>query len=191
MAAHCVKVSDTAMLRYLVFFSIGLYLTLLIGGEDNGQLRAGLRGAYAIDVTQPVTVAEQSPTQDRVPATLASATPADTLRILPAPDQPSAQPASLTSTPLPAEPAVASLNTPTVLLRTITADAANVRAEASRNGAVIGRVERGEIVQMVEQVGDWVHIRIEGDGIDGYVHRRLISEDAPSLGNATLFPTLD
>jgi hypothetical protein len=179
------------MLRYLVFFSIGLYLTLLIGGQDNGQMRAGLRGAYAINLAPPVTVAQPSPTQDSAPATLASAVPADTIRVLPAADQPSAQPASLTSAPLPAEPAVATLNTPTVLLRTITAEAANVRAEASRNGAVIGRVERGEIVQMVEAVGDWVHIRIEGDGIDGFVHRRLISEEAPSLGNATLFPTLD
>ena len=44
---------------------------------------------------------------------------------------------------------------------------------------------------MVEQTGDWVHIRIEGDGIDGYVHRRLISAEAPSLGDSSLFPAID
>lgn len=175
------------MFRYLLFFAIGLYLTLLIGGEDRGQQRAGLRGDYAIDLAQTPVVEPAKP----APATLAEAQPTDTLRILPATPTPAPQPASLTAVEPAPEPAIATLNTPTILLRTITAEAANVRDAASRSGLVIGRVERGEIVQMIEESGDWVHIRIEGDGIDGYVHRRLISAEAPSLGNATLFPAID
>ena len=174
------------MFRYLLFFSIGLYLTLLIGGEDRGQLRAGLRGEYAIDLTPPalppVTMAEA---EEPPAATLASAAPTDTIRILPAPEQP--QPASLTLAP--SEPALAQLDAPALPMGTITAQAANVRAEAG--GTVIGRVERGEIVQIVEQVGDWMHVRIEGDGVEGFVHRSLIAEAGPSLGNATLFPAID
>lgn len=171
------------MFRYLLFFALGLYLTLLIGGEDRGQQRAGLRGDYAIDLAQPLPT-KPTPTLAAAPAVEA---PADTLRILPA-----AQVATPAPAPEPEpEPALASINLPSITLRTITAEAANVRDAASRTGTVIGRVERGEIVQMVEQTGDWVHIRIEGDGIDGYVHRRLISDKAPSLGDSSLFPAVD
>ena len=63
--------------------------------------------------------------------------------------------------------------------------------EPCGSAAIIGRVERGEIVQIVEQVGDWMHVRIEGDGVEGFVHRSLIAEAGPSLGNATLFPAID
>ncbi|WP_434614921.1 SH3 domain-containing protein [Tabrizicola sp. M-4] len=176
------------MFRYLLFFSIGLYLTLLIGGEDRGQLRAGLRGEYAIDLTPPalppVTTAEA---EEPPAATLASTAPTDTIRILPAPERP--EPASLTLAP--SEPALALLEDPALPMGTITAQAANVRAGAGGSAAIIGRVERGEIVQIVEQVGDWMHVRIEGDGVEGFVHRSLIAEAGPSLGNATLFPAID
>ncbi|PLL11904.1 hypothetical protein C0V75_13445 [Tabrizicola sp. TH137] len=178
------------MFRYLLFCSLGLYLALLIGGEDRGQERMGLRGAYAIDLSTP------APMQIAAPATQAPATPEDARSILPETatatrTDSAATPALLEQAAAPAEPAFNDFNNPSVTLRTITAEAANIRDAASRNGAVIGRLERGEIVQMVEQVGDWVHIRIEGDGIDGYVHRRLISTEAPALSTYTLFPAAD
>lgn len=174
------------MFRYLVFFSATFYLTLLIGGEDRGQQRMGLKGAYDVALAPPLPAPEaEAETQTAATTT----TPSDTLRILPAPDRATIQPASLTSTA--AQPAFNDFNNPTATLRYITADAANVRDAASRSGAVIDRVERGEIVQLVEEVGDWVHIRIEGDGIDGFVHRRLISTDAPSLTTLSLGPSGD
>ena len=176
----------TKMFRYLIFCGAGLYLALLIGGEDRGQERMGLRGAYAIDLSSPIP-AEPTQIAAAEPAPRAD-TPADTIRILPMAEV-SATPAVLEQAVV--EPAFNDFNNPTVILRSVTADAANVRDAASRNGAVIGRLERGEIVQMVEQVGDWVHIRIEGDGIEGFVHRRLISTEAPSLSTYTLFPAAD
>ncbi|MBA4351631.1 MAG: hypothetical protein C0427_10335 [Rhodobacter sp.] len=178
------------MFRYLVFFGVTFYLVLLIGGEDRGQQRMGLQGAYDVALAPalpaPETEAEAQPETQTAAATTA---PSDTLRILPAPDRATIQPASLTSTT--AEPAFNDFNNPTVILRYITADAANVRDAASRSGSVIDRVERGEIVQVVEEVGDWVHIRIEGDGLDGFVHRRLISSEAPSLSTLSLGPSGD
>lgn len=175
------------MFKYLILFSISFYLVLLIGGEDRGQQRMGLAGAYAVDAPplvppeetlaeDPVAVAETAP---------AATLPADTLRILPAPEPATVQPASLSETP--ENP----MNTPSVTLRTITAEAANVRNGASRNAAVIGRLDRGEIVQWLGQSGDWIHIRIEGDGIDGYVHRRLVSTDPPALTASSLFAVTD
>lgn len=174
------------MFRYLVFFGAAFYLTLLIGGEDRGQQRMGLMGAYDVAIAPALPALEQV-TETQTASTPAA--PSDTLRILPAPERATIQPASLTSTT--AEPAFNDFNNPTVTLRYITADAANVRDAASRTGSVIDRVERGEIVQLVEEVGDWVHIRIEGDGIDGFVHRRLVSTDAPSLSTLSLGPSGD
>lgn len=179
------------MFRYLLFGGFGIYLVLLIGGEDRGQERAGLRGAYAIDLATPAASAPPAPT-----ATLAgsppprSTPPTDTIRILPMAET-TPTPAVLEQAAAPAEPAFNDFNNPTVILRTVTADAANVRNAASRSGAVIGRVERGEIVQLVEEVGDWVHVRIEGDGVEGFVHRRLLSTDAPALSTYSLFPAAD
>lgn len=180
--------SGILMFRYLIFCGAGLYLALLIGGEDRGQERMGLRGAYAIDVTTPpVTLAETEPKITENAPVIRAAAPADTIRILPV-ENAAATPAVLEQ---PAEPAFNDFNNPTVILRTITAEAANVRDAASRNGAIVDRVTRGEIVQMVDQVGDWVHIRIEGDGVEGFVHRRLISTEPPSLSTYSLFPASD
>lgn len=177
------------MFKYFLLFSAAFYLALLIGGEDNGQMRKGLRGDYTVALATPETVAPAASAAEPEPARVAA--PADTLRILPAPDDPVIQPASLTAEAEPEAPAFNDFNNPEVTLRTITAEAANVRDAASRNGAVIGRLENGEIVQVLETSGDWVHIRIEGDGIDGYVHRRLISTDPPGLTTTTLFPAVD
>jgi hypothetical protein len=174
------------MFRYLLFFGTAFYLTLLLGGEDRGQQRMGLRGAYDVAAAP----AMPAPEPETVSATqTVAATPSDTLRILPAPGDAVVQQASMSDETT--EPAFNDFNNPTVTLRYITADAANVRDAASRNGVVIGRVERGEIVQLVEEAGDWMRIRIEGDGVDGYVHRRLISNDAPTLSTLTLFPAAD
>lgn len=174
------------MFKYLLFFSAAFYLTLLIGGQDTGQERMGLRGAYAIDLTQPTPAPAQTAVADPAPAA-----PRDTIRILPVAQSTATPPVVLEQAAAPTEPAFNDFNNPTVTLRTITAEAANVRDAASRTGAVIGRLERGEIVQMVEQVGDWVHIRIEGDGVEGFVHRRLISTEPPGLTTTTLFPVAD
>lgn len=177
------------MFRYLIFGGLGIYLVLLIGGEDRGQERAGLRGAYAIDVAQPIPT-EPPPSATFIAEAPAPATTllADTIRILPMAEV-TPMPAVLEQASAPAEPSVAALDT--LDLRSITAEAANIRDAASRSGAVIGRLQRGEVVQMVERVGDWVHVRIEGDGVEGFVHRSLISESSPDLSAFSLFPAAD
>ena len=103
------------MFKYLLFFSAFIYVTLLIAGQDSGQKRMGLLGAYDIALA---------------PAEALAKAPSDSLRILPAPERSLVQPASLTTEPA---PAFNDFNNPTVTLRTITADAANVRDAAARD----------------------------------------------------------
>jgi uncharacterized protein YgiM (DUF1202 family) len=45
---------------------------------------------------------------------------------------------------------------------------------------VAGRLTRGEAVTVVADAGDgWLRIRIEGDGLEGFVAARLLTETAP------------
>jgi uncharacterized protein YgiM (DUF1202 family) len=63
----------------------------------------------------------------------------------------------------------------------VSASSVNVRQGPSTAEAVIGRLARGEAVTVVEDAGDgWSHIRIEGDGIDGFIATRLLSDAAPA-----------
>ena len=182
------------MFRYLFFFGAAFYLALLIGGEDRGQQRMGLAGAYAIPLAPPPP-AEAAPDPEplseatSVPMAPTVAPPADTLRVLPATTLAPLADALPDALPMPAD-AMQAVD-PDPAFRIITADAANVRDGANRSAAIIGRLERGEIVQTVDEVGDWVRIRIEGDGVEGFVHGSLISADTPELTTTTLFPVAD
>lgn len=155
------------MFRYLMLLAAGFYLVLLIGGQDRGQMRMGLQGAYDVPLR---------------PMAPPAATPAD-------------PPAQSAVTP----PPPADTPRPAVTLRTVTAEAANIRVAALRGATVIGRLERGEIVQITGRQGDWLQVRAIRAGIAGFVHRRLISTEppvmnplmTPVLTPTTLFPARD
>lgn len=60
-------------------------------------------------------------------------------------------------------------------IRRVTSTSANVRGGPSTEHAVVGRVSLGEEVEVVEQGGNgWLRIRMQGDGVDGWVAARLI-----------------
>lgn len=71
------------MFRYLVFFGAAFYLALLIGGEDRGQQRMGLRGAYDVALAPPAPA--PAPVAPARIAPSETAAPAETLRVLPPP----------------------------------------------------------------------------------------------------------
>ena len=92
---------------------------------------------------------------------------------------------SETAVPVPAaaEPAAVGAETAADLpLRWVTADAVNVRQGPSTANPVIGRVTRGEAVTMVDEQAGWVRIRIEGDGVEGFVAARLLTDLDPAGG---------
>lgn len=60
--------------------------------------------------------------------------------------------------------------------RSVQVASANVRGGPSTGHGVIGRVVLGEEVEVVESAGNgWVRVRIQGDGIDGWVAERLLA----------------
>ena len=60
--------------------------------------------------------------------------------------------------------------------RSVQVAGANVRGGPSTNHGVIGRVTMGEEVEVVENAGNgWVRVRIQGDGVDGWMAERLLS----------------
>ncbi|MBC7145634.1 MAG: SH3 domain-containing protein [Thioclava marina] len=57
----------------------------------------------------------------------------------------------------------------------VTANSLNVRSGPSTGDSAIDRVLRGEQVLVVAERDGWAHVKIEGDGIDGWVAKRYLS----------------
>ena len=91
-------------------------------------------------------------------------------------DQPATADADTRETDQPLPVAVSEAAPAALPLRYVSADAINVRAGPSTGFGVVGRLTRGEAVLIVDAAPGWVHVRIEGDGIDGWVAERLLTE---------------
>jgi hypothetical protein len=174
------------MFRLLFLLSTSMFLVMLIAGEDRGQLRHGL--IAAAPEQPPAAVAELAP---QAPATTAQ-TDVNLASFVPL-SPPVPEPAIQRSTPAPepaAEPVLAALPEPEAQvapeptplpLLFVNSNAINVREGPSTNYAVVGRLTRNESVLAIEPAQDgWVRIRIEGDGVEGFVAARLLTERDPS-----------
>lgn len=194
------------MLRLLILFGITFYGVMIVFGEDQGQLRAGLRDAPMATgpAAAPVVVADSAEAQPAAPAV---AVPDQAQRILPMPQdnaatQPSpmptavelAQKALLQTASIPIEietdtvtetvtdTATGTDLPATATLRWVAVESANVRAQPGRYGAIAGRVERNDVVQVLwMEDNGWARIRMEGDGADGFVFGDLLTDVEPSL----------
>ena len=154
------------MIRLMVLLSAGLFLAMLIGGQDRGQQRFGL-----IAQPQPDTKVGDAALQ----AQLAPTPKAATTEIAFVPSQPvMAAPSTETAAPL----AAYTPETAGHVLQ-VSAKSANVRSGPGTDFEVVSRLTRGESVLVVAE-GDgpdgWSLIRIEGDGVEGYIATRLLSE---------------
>lgn len=190
------------MLRLLILFGIAFYGVMIVFGEDQGQLRAGLRDAPMATgpAAAPVVVADSAEAQPAAPSV---AVPDQAQRILPMPQdnaatQPSPMPtavelaeqALLQTASIPIEieidtatETVTATDLPaTAALRWVAVESANVRAQPGRYGAIAGRVERNDVVQVLwMEDNGWARIRMEGDGADGFVFGDLLTDVEPSL----------
>lgn len=148
------------MFRLLVLLCAGLFLALLIGGQDRGQLRFGLMNA-------PVAAKAPTPLPEApVEVTAAAFAPAKPVMIAPAP---------VAAAPVVAEPPAPPAFEPQVFY--IDAKSVNVRSGPGKTNPVIARLARDEAVLVVSQTGaenGWSLIRIEGDGVEGYVATQLL-----------------
>lgn len=154
------------MFRLTAFLCIGIYAAMLIGGQDRGQLRFGLMQAEADKAAQAVAVAPVPTVED--PASAPQAVAAAFV-----PEKP------LMSAPTPADEAAQTAAAPSGRILYVAADSANVREGPGKDHAVIERLPRGEAVLVLaegEGADGWSLIRIEGDGVEGYVAARLLRE---------------
>ncbi|WP_128254710.1 SH3 domain-containing protein [Falsirhodobacter deserti] len=125
------------MIRATLILSAAVYLTLVIGGQDDGQKRIGLMQAEAN-------------------------TPAFSYRYTPREPQP--------------EPRVRTVSTlPTAF---VTASTLNVRFGPSTDRHAVGKLSQGEEVSVLRRAAGWTQIRIEGDGVEGWVSSDYLT-DAP------------
>lgn len=87
-------------------------------------------------------------------------------------DPAAVQPMTASAPPEPAR--VSAL--PAGSIRRVTASGANVRGGPSTGHDVVGRLARGEEVEVIEAgANGWLRIRIQGDGLEGWVSARLLA----------------
>jgi SH3-like domain-containing protein len=62
----------------------------------------------------------------------------------------------------------------------VTGDVVNVRAGASTDYQVIDQARRGDLGQELARSGEWVRLRLERDGIEGWIFGRYVSHERPT-----------
>lgn len=190
------------MLRLTFLLCSGLFLVMLLGGRDFGQLRPGLAQAsmdakaapvtaevpavetVALAVVEPVPEPTPAPVPVVVPAPAIAAAVVAEAVVAPVPSGPENTVFTLSDyadpapTDAPAEAEQASEGE----IWYVAGTSLNVRSGPSTNTDVVGKLTRGEATLVVWREGDdWARIRIEGDGIEGYVAMRFLTPDAPII----------
>lgn len=167
------------MFRLTLLLSVSMVLVALIAGRDNGQLRPGLARALQEEAAAPRLAAATAAGPASEPAAAppapspapspAAPTPPPIAVLAQGLDLPLVEPAAaapVTATaPAPATPG------PEGTVFRVSAEAVNVREGPSTREAVLDRLLRDEAVLVLwtDDTG-WARIRIEGDGVEGYVY---------------------
>lgn len=147
------------MIRLTLLLCVVLFATMLIGGQDHGQIRFGL-------ISPPVKPVVVVPSAADAPLS-------DISEAAFVPSQPLMTPPAAV---VPTEVAVAVAPGD---IKQIVARSANVRSGPGKDFAVVSRLLQGEsvLVAAEDDVTDgWSLIRIEGDGVEGYVASRLLGQ---------------
>jgi Bacterial SH3 domain len=195
------------MFRLSLLLCATMFAAMLIGGRDFGQMRPGLKEALAeaeaearAEADVQSVLAEAEPVRD-VPQVenlvAASFAPQDALPVEAAPQEPVgaltlrlplmqaqvAEPVMVaiddSATTATEEPIEASEPAAERVFY-VTATSVNVRSGPGTTHEVLGRLSRGEAATVVwtDDTG-WAKIRIEGDGIEGFVSLDFLAPDAP------------
>jgi uncharacterized protein YgiM (DUF1202 family) len=190
------------MLRLSVLLGVAMFVTLLIAGEDNGQMRPGLAAAIAsgeeivvierrraaeVPVAEPAVVVV-APVAEDAPAVIELAS---------APVEPLPEVNGREVTPEPvftlsALPTVSrdAAEEPAAVTEApaagngdvwyVTANSVNVREGPSTDAFIVDKLTRGEAVSIsIVEGSEWAQVSIEGDGLEGYVALRFLSPEAP------------
>ena len=168
------------MIRLLLLLCAGIFLTLQVAGEDRGQMRFGLIEAEAERLAQAHAAPEPAvlpPVDEPVTraAERAPILPQDDPRVVPvvfAANQRQSVPVA------PQDPV--RVAEPLGDVKYVVGRSVNVRSGPSTRNAVVGKLTHGEAVTVVwvEQNG-WARVRVEGDGLDGYMAADFLTDTAP------------
>lgn len=189
------------MIRLSLFLCAGIFVMLMVLGEDRGQRRKGLMvadtspqsispivetvvtgaGAEPLNLpAQPVmrVAASTDPIAEAVAAEVATKVSAPAAPAI----EPVIEPAAAPSIEPAVELAAVAAGSTDGKLRWIGANSVNVREGPSTDFPVLGKLTRGEAVLVVLEDGGtegWSRVRIEGDGIEGFVATRFLTEAQP------------
>ncbi|GHC52264.1 SH3 domain-containing protein [Neogemmobacter tilapiae] len=168
------------MLKLTLTLCAAMFAAMLIGGRDHGQLRPGLAAAQLEAAQAPVTA--QAAVEPAEVVTQAAFTPATALPaevVAPANElalplvQPEAVETALAEAEAPVEEAPADV-------WYVAADTVNVREGPGTTYGILDKLANGDAVSVVWQDDTgWAKIRIEGDGIEGYVSTDFLTQSAP------------
>jgi uncharacterized protein YgiM (DUF1202 family) len=168
------------MMKLLATLCLGLFLAMRIAGEDHGQTRFGLMpstGKSSTAVASLIAPAAAEP-QQKLP--VAAATPrVETdqpvlINAAFAPDAP------VMVAPTAVAPQAAAAPEVTGRIALVNTKRLNVRSGPGTDYAVVESLARGDSVLIVsEEEGPdaWAMIRIEGDGVEGFVASRLLTAE--------------
>lgn len=146
-------------------------LTLLLSGSIWAAM------AFAPDLDEPVfteQIAAVAPIEDATPV------PAG-----PALSSPIKVAAVMQAAPDPVKIAEVAVLVPTTadserLVWFVTGSRVNVREQPTTNSSIMGKVTYGEAALIVSDPdADWVKIRIEGDGVEGFIMKRFMTDVDP------------
>ena len=164
---------------------------MMVAGEDHGQLRPGLAAA-AREAAQTPQVTQAPATAEVLLAAIPAAAPADQAPVAtPVVVEQAAAPVENATDPVftlatfgdgtLATEAPSDTNSPVDgRLAYIDGKSVNVREGPGKENAVISKLSRGEAVTIVWQDDTgWSRVRIEGDGLEGYVSTSLLTTAAP------------
>ena len=179
------------MFKLISVLAAAMFLTLLIGGEDRGQKRFGLADVAQNPAERPVLRATTAKVSAEAESNvvLANFSPV-TVQQQDTPARPTSviagkfvvQKLADTAAPAPAPATdVAAVTTSALPVMYVNSRSVNVRQGPSTDYEVVGRLSRAEAVSVISAEADgWVRISIEGEGLEGFVAARLLTETDPS-----------
>jgi hypothetical protein len=176
------------MFKLTALLCAAMFGVFLIAGEDRGQLRPGLANAARVAAETPAPVAEPAP----VVVAAAPADPQPAADVAPVQTPVTVEPVTTPETETAIEDTVFSLanygdNPPADQTATaasdnvgnvgyVDAEEVNVRQGPGTDNPVLTRLNRGEAVTIVAtDANGWARIRIEGDGIEGFMSMDYLS----------------
>ena len=169
------------MIRMTLLLLAGMFATMQIGGKDNGQMRFGLMEA---EQEAALIAAEAAQLQDTTVArndTGSADRPADADAVVLDAAYVPAKPLIVAAKPVvEASANVEAVAEAPIQIKYVAGRSVNVRGGPSTADSVVGKLTRGEAVSVIAvEDNGWAKIRVEGDGIDGFMSLDFLTDTAP------------